>query len=70
MKKYEFESTFWDKFLCFIFGHIPYRYRYNNVTYINRNRKGGKKRGRGIKKYKSYHYKEFCTRCGLLIKKR
>lgn len=70
MKKYVFESTFWNKFLCFLFGHRPHRYIYNNVMTINLNRKGGKKKGRGVKKYKTHHYQEFCTRCGLLIKKR
>lgn len=70
MKRYIFESTFWDKFLCFFLGHQPYRRSYKNVMEINRKRKGGKRKGRGITKYKTNHYREFCTRCGLLIRRK
>lgn len=70
LKKYIFNSTFWDKFFCFILGHKPYRYRYKNTYNITWNKKGGKRRGAGTKKHHVRHYREYCTRCGLLIKKR
>lgn len=70
MRKYIFKSTLWDKLRCSLFGHNTHRYHYTNVMEINRNRKGGKKKNRGVIKFKTRHYREFCTRCGLILKKR
>lgn len=66
MRKYLFKSNLIEKFLCFIWGHRPGRLNYNNIHSISLNRKGGKRKNKVIMK----HCREFCTRCGFIIKKR
>lgn len=57
--------NFYNKLICFLYGHIPYVSE-RWYTWINLNRKGGKKKGKGI--YKRWHKKIHCMRCGKLLK--
>lgn len=57
------------RIVCLFLGHDVVRITYTNEYHINTNRKGGKKRGSGIKRYKSTHKRYFCYRCGKKFKK-
>lgn len=45
-------------------------YKWINVSHICTNRKGGKRRGAGVKKYRTKHYKIYCERCGKFLRKK
>ena len=58
------------RILCLFLGHKPYRIRWKNTYHINTNRKGGKKKGKGIYRWHNKHYEEYCERCGKFLKRR
>lgn len=55
---------------CLFFGHDTYRVRWANVYRCCRNRKGGKRRGKGVYLYRVKHHEDYCRRCGKLIKRK
>lgn len=57
-----------NKVICFIFGHDIATFSYTNAMKISLNRKGGKKRGKGNKTFKTRHRRRYCKRCGKAIK--
>ena len=63
-------NKFIARIICLFLGHRTYRYSWKNVYHISFNRKGGKRRGAGVKIYKTKHHRVYCERCGKLIKKK
>ncbi len=61
---------FFCKLICFFVGHDIYRIRWSNDYRCCRNRKGGKKRGRGVWVYRVKHHEDRCRRCGKVVKKK
>lgn len=59
-----------NKLICFFFGHKLIEYRYYNEYNICMNRKGGKRKGAGVKKYKVKHKKYYCDRCDKFFNKK
>lgn len=57
-----------DRIKCFLFGHIPYRYSWTNF-YSFHSRKGRRKRSH-ITIWKHKHYREYCIRCGKLLRRK
>jgi len=64
------KMNIWGRIVCFFCGHMPYRVTWNNTLYIRMKRKGGQKRSKHINKYHTKHYREYCIRCGKLLKKK
>lgn len=56
--------------LCLLFGHIERKVSWCNERHYCFNRKGKKRRGSGIVKRKTRHYRIYCERCGKILKKR
>ena len=54
---------------CLLFGHIERKVTWYNENRMCFNHKGGKKRGAGVIKKKTKHYRIYCDRCGKLLKK-
>ena len=65
MKKID---TIIRKIRCFIFGHKPYEVTTVLECRISLNRKGGKKRGAGVHKYRRKRNRYYCSCCGRRIK--
>lgn len=63
-------TDIWGRIVCFFYGHMPYRVTWNNTLCIRMKRKGGQKRSKHIKKYHTKHYREYCIRCGKILKKK
>lgn len=59
-----------NRLICLIKGHDPYRQEWKTEYRISLNRKGKKKKGKGIRTFKNKHYEEICLRCGKVLKKR
>lgn len=60
-----------SRLICMIVGHKPHRrIRWTNEYRINMKRKGKKKTGHGVKMHKCRHYREYCSRCGKLLRKK
>lgn len=49
---------------CLLFGHIERKVTWYNENRMCFNHKGGKKRGAGVIKKKTKHYRIYCDRCG------
>ena len=55
---------------CLLSGHISRKVEWVNIGHICTNRKGGKRRGAGVIKKRTKHYRIYCDRCGKLLKKK
>lgn len=63
-------NRFWNKIVCFFCGHDEWKDEWYSEYHICVNRKGGKRRGAGVHKYRNKHYKVYCLRCGKVLKKK